>query len=135
MKALGLSLILLAVGLAPASAQVTVEVTQDQDQFLPGEALTTAVRITNRSGQSLRLGEDNDWLVFSVQGREHSGQVHVALSAASVSLRASCQPRRCSRSGATCAPQYGQGRRMRLLVPCWISCQMRPRSILTVHSR
>lgn len=68
MRALGLSLILLAVALSPVSAQVTVEVTQDQDQFLPGEALATAVRITNRSGQSLRLGEDNDWLVFSVQG-------------------------------------------------------------------
>ena len=39
-----------------AAAQVTVEVTLDQDQFLPGEAIITAVRITNRSGQTLRLG-------------------------------------------------------------------------------
>jgi len=69
MRALGLSLILLAVALSPASAQITVEVTQEQDQFLPGETLPTAVRITNRSGQSLRLGGEADWLVLSVQGR------------------------------------------------------------------
>ena len=69
MRALGLSLCLLAAALSPVSAQVTVEVTQDQDQFLPGEALPTAVRITNRSAQSLRLGVEKDWLVFSVQGR------------------------------------------------------------------
>jgi hypothetical protein len=70
MKALGLWLSLLAVALSPVSAQVTVEVTQEQDQFLPGEALATAVRITNRSGQNLRLGEQEDWLTFSVQAKE-----------------------------------------------------------------
>src|SRR5512136_392944 len=68
MKALGLWLCLLAVALSPASAQVTVEVTQEQDQFLPGEEMMTAVRITNRSGQSLRLGGEEDWLTFMVQG-------------------------------------------------------------------
>ena len=53
-----------------ASAQVTVEVTQDQQQFLPGEALGVAVRITNLSGQSLHLGSEPDWLTFSVESRE-----------------------------------------------------------------
>ena len=67
MKVLGLSLGLLVAALLPVSAQVTVEVTQDQDQFLPGETLLTAVRITNRSGQDLRLGGEEDWLTFSVQ--------------------------------------------------------------------
>ena len=67
MKALGLCLGLWVVALLPVSAQVTVEVTQEQDQFLPAEALPTAVRITNRSGQSLRLGREQDWLTFSVQ--------------------------------------------------------------------
>lgn len=67
MKALGLCLGLWVVALLPVSAQVTVEITQDQDQFLPAEALPTAVRITNRSGQSLRLGREQDWLTFSVQ--------------------------------------------------------------------
>jgi hypothetical protein len=70
MKALGLWLVCLAAALTPVSAQVTVEVTQEQDQFLPGEALPTAVRITNRSGRDLRLGRDEDWLTFSVQARE-----------------------------------------------------------------
>jgi len=50
-----------------ASAQVTVEVVLDQDQFLPGESLPVAVRITNRSGQPLHLGADANWLTFSVE--------------------------------------------------------------------
>ena len=70
MKPLGLWLVCLAAALTPVSAQVTVEVMQDQDQFLPGETLPTAVRITNRSGRDLRLGRDEDWLTFSVQARD-----------------------------------------------------------------
>jgi hypothetical protein len=54
----------------PVRSQVTVEVKLEQEQFLPGESLTAAVRITNRSGQTLRLGEENDWLTFSVESRE-----------------------------------------------------------------
>ena len=70
MKVLALGLSLLTAVLLPAAAQVTVQVTQDQDQFLPGEELNAAVRITNRSGQPLRLGQGEDWLSFSIQGRE-----------------------------------------------------------------
>jgi hypothetical protein len=69
MKACVLWLGLWLAALLPVSAQVTVEITQDQDQFLPGEALPMAVRITNRSGQNLRLGGQEDWLTFSVQSR------------------------------------------------------------------
>ena len=50
-----------------ASAQVTVDVLLDQDQFLPSESLPVAVRITNRSGQPLHLGADPNWLTFSVE--------------------------------------------------------------------
>ena len=83
MKALGLSLGLCVAALSPVSAQVTVEVTQDQNQFLPAEALPTAVRITNRSGQTLHLGREDDWLTFSVQARDvevvpKTGEVPVA---------------------------------------------------------
>ena len=83
MKALGFCLGLCVAALSPASAQVTVEVTQDQDQFLPAETLPTAVRITNRSGQTLHLGQEADWLTFSVQSRDaeivpKSGEVPVA---------------------------------------------------------
>ena len=59
--------------LAPLSSgfgQVTVEVTLDQDQFLPAETIVAAVRIANRSGQTLLLGGTPDWLTFSVEARE-----------------------------------------------------------------
>jgi hypothetical protein len=54
----------------PLLAQVTVEVRLDQDQFLPGETVPVAVRITNRSGRTLHLGEEEDWLTFSVESRD-----------------------------------------------------------------
>jgi hypothetical protein len=50
-----------------ADAQVDVEVTLEQNQFLSGEALPVAVKITNRSGQPLHLGTDANWLTFSVE--------------------------------------------------------------------
>src|SRR5260221_312657 len=67
MKPIGLWVSLLAVSAASASAQVTVEVTPDQQHFLQGEALQVAVRITNRSGQTLRLGGDSNWLTFGLE--------------------------------------------------------------------
>src|SRR5947209_7441918 len=71
MKNFGFALTLLAASLPlPTRAQVTVEVLQQQDQFLPAESLPTAVRITNRSGQTLHLGTDEDWLTFAIEGRE-----------------------------------------------------------------
>jgi hypothetical protein len=70
MKVLGLWLATLAATLAPAAAQVSVEITTEQDQFLPAESIPLAVRITNRSGQSLHLGRSEDWLTFSVEARD-----------------------------------------------------------------
>lgn len=65
----------LAMGLALwtglARAQLTVEVQLEQQQFLPGEALPVAVRVTNLSGQTLRLGEDDHWLTFSVEAEDN----------------------------------------------------------------
>jgi hypothetical protein len=49
-----------------AVAQVTLEVELAQRQFLPSESLPVAVRLTNRSGQPLHLGDDPKWLTFSV---------------------------------------------------------------------
>src|SRR5262252_999006 len=72
MKRISLWVWLLWCTLAPALAQVTVEVTQEQDQFLPGEAIPAAVRITNHSGQTLRLGAEDDWLTFSVESHDRS---------------------------------------------------------------
>jgi hypothetical protein len=70
MKVSGLAVGLALVSLLPASAQVTVEVTLEQEQFLAGEALPVAVRITNLSGQTLRFGNRPDWLTFSIESRD-----------------------------------------------------------------
>jgi hypothetical protein len=53
-----------------ASAQVAVEVTMEQEQFLPSETVPVAVHVTNRSGQSLHLGADAGWLTFSVESAD-----------------------------------------------------------------
>ena len=63
-------LILLCIWQPGAIAQVVVEVTLEQEQFLPGEALPVAVRVANRSGQTLHLGTQPDWLTFSVESRD-----------------------------------------------------------------
>jgi hypothetical protein len=54
-----------------ASAQVTVELTTDQQQFLPGEDMPVTVHVTNRSGQMLHLG-DSGWLTFFIQSDDGS---------------------------------------------------------------
>lgn len=66
-------LALTAALLLPAAlqAQITVQVELAQQQFLPGEPIPVAVRITNLSGQTLRLGEDNEWLLFAVEGENN----------------------------------------------------------------
>jgi hypothetical protein len=69
MRKVGLATTLLAAMLAPVCAQVSVEVALEQDQYLLGEPLVAAVRITNRSGQTLRLGAEGDWLTFTMDSR------------------------------------------------------------------
>ena len=61
---------LAAVTLVNASAQVTVEVTMEQGEFLPSETLPVAVKITNRSGQPLHLGANPNWLTFDVESTD-----------------------------------------------------------------
>jgi hypothetical protein len=70
MKKSGLLLALFLASLARLSAQVTVDIALDQDEFLPGERLPIAVRITNLSGQTLDLGREPDWLTLSVESRD-----------------------------------------------------------------
>jgi hypothetical protein len=70
MKILSLVLAMLCGPLSHLSAQVTAEVVLDQEHFLIGEALPAAVRITNRSGQTLQFGNDPDWLTFSIESRD-----------------------------------------------------------------
>ncbi len=52
-----------------ACGQVQVEVQLENEQFLAREPLVVAVRITNYSGQKLRLGKEPDWLKFAVEAR------------------------------------------------------------------
>ena len=64
----GLGLLLVT---APwVSAQVTAEIVTDEDQFLRNEPIPVKVRISNLSGQTLRLGNEPDWLMFTVENRE-----------------------------------------------------------------
>jgi hypothetical protein len=70
MRILQLTLVLLLASLAGASAQVSVEILLDQQQFLRDESLPVKVRVTNRSGQTLKLGGEPDWLTFTVDGQE-----------------------------------------------------------------
>ena len=72
MKKFGLWLGMFLASMAHLLAQVTVEVTLDQEQFLPAERLPAIVRITNLSGQTLHLGGDRRWLVFSVESGDGS---------------------------------------------------------------
>ena len=68
----------LALGLAalyPAQGKfdaVSVELTLDQNQFLPNEDMPVKVRVLNRSGQDLTLGKEQDWITFSIQGQQNS---------------------------------------------------------------
>jgi hypothetical protein len=73
MKVCGLAVVLILASLLPVWGQVTVEVTQEQQQFLQGESMPVGVRITNRSGQTLHLGGDDDWLSFSIESGEGRG--------------------------------------------------------------
>lgn len=70
MKVRGLFLFALLLSMSHLSAQVSVSVVTDQDEFLPGEALPVSARIVNRSGQTLKLGRDNNWLKFSIEARD-----------------------------------------------------------------
>jgi hypothetical protein len=76
MKIASLILGLALASLPNAPAQVvSVQVTLDQEQFLPGESLPVAVRIFNNSGQPLHLGADADWLTFNVESVDNNAVV------------------------------------------------------------
>lgn len=70
------SIFLIAIATAPhaAFAQVSVEIVLPQDKFLPAEELLVGVRVANQSGQTLNLGDEPDWIQFTVQ-REGGGFV------------------------------------------------------------
>ncbi|MBU6402236.1 MAG: hypothetical protein KGS61_18105 [Verrucomicrobia bacterium] len=63
-------------------AQVTVQVTLEQQEFMPSESLVAIVRITNFSGQKLQLGLTPDWLRFNIAN--HDGSIVTKLGDAPV---------------------------------------------------
>jgi hypothetical protein len=73
MRKFAMALLLLAAAVPCAWAQnngVTAYLELGQDQYLPDEDVQLKVRIINRSGQPITLGEGNDWISFEVLG-EH----------------------------------------------------------------
>ena len=70
MRILPLTVVLLAAAASLATAQLSVEVVTEQDQFLRDEPLPVKVRITNRSGQTLQFGNDNEWLSFAIESQD-----------------------------------------------------------------
>ncbi len=70
MKKIFFMLGMLGAWVFTSAAQVTIEVVVEQQQYLPSESLPVAVKITNRSGQTLHLGADPNWLTFSVESED-----------------------------------------------------------------
>lgn len=70
MKTFLIVIVLAGMAWFRATAQVSVDITSDQDEFLPGEAMPLAVKITNLSGQQLHLGADATWLTFGVESTD-----------------------------------------------------------------
>lgn len=67
MRILPLTVALLLGATLLSTAQVTVEVVVEQAQFLRDEPLAVKVRVTNRSGRTLQLGQDNEWIAFAIE--------------------------------------------------------------------
>ena len=56
-------------------AQVKVELELEKHQYLSREDLVVGVKITNLSGQTLHLGEDDEWLGFMVEDEQNNRPV------------------------------------------------------------
>lgn len=51
-------------------AQLEIHVTVAQDQFIPGEAVEAAVRISNFTGRKIVLGDSRTWLRFDLDSSD-----------------------------------------------------------------
>jgi hypothetical protein len=71
MKFTGLFFGMLLATALGVRAQVSVDVSLSQDQFLAGESMPVTVTIVNRSGQTLEFGNDQEWLTFSVESKDN----------------------------------------------------------------
>lgn len=78
MKHLTLLLCLLTVGTNLLQAQVSVEMVLPQDKLLPAEQFLAGVKVVNRSGQPLHLGDDADWIQFFIENTEGTSLTQVS---------------------------------------------------------
>lgn len=65
--------VLCLFALTSAKAQLRVELSFEQETYLPDEPLEAIVRIYNSSGQTLVLGHNPEWLSFTVEAADGSG--------------------------------------------------------------
>jgi hypothetical protein len=114
MKKSAVWLVLWLGALLPAMAQLKVEVTLDQEQFLPGESLPVAVRIANHSGQTLHMGKEKDWLTFSMESRD--GFVVTKTGDASVAGEFDLEPSKVAIKHVDLAPSFELTRSGRYVV-------------------
>jgi len=91
-----------------ATAQLTVEVVLDQDEFLRDEPLPVKVRVTNRSGQTLQLGKDNEWLSFVVH--DSDGPIMTKLGVVPVTGEFTLASAQVVTRGVDLAPYFELGR-------------------------
>jgi len=64
--------VLCLFGISSTFAQLRVEVSFEQETYLPQEELQAIVRIYNSSGQTLVLGTNADWLTFAIESADGS---------------------------------------------------------------
>ena len=62
-------MVLACLGLTSVRGQITVELDFGKDFYIANETMLASVRVTNFSGQTLRFGTDNHWLMFAVEGQ------------------------------------------------------------------
>ena len=70
MKKFAIMLALVSLVGSRLAAQVTLDLGLDQEEYLPGEPIVVAVKITNQSGQQIHLGTDPAWLTFTVESAD-----------------------------------------------------------------
>lgn len=62
--------LLVACSALAQSGSVSAELSLDQEQYLPGEDVVVELKIYNRSGQTVELGADKEWVTFTIQSED-----------------------------------------------------------------
>lgn len=67
-KVLPLLALFAATAVQAQYSGVTADLRLDQNQFMPDEDMQLKVRVINRSGEAVTLGQDNQWVAFTIVG-------------------------------------------------------------------